>query len=53
MPTRQLVCGQCGSIHVRPHCQSPTCLWVFCTSCRFITGIVGGLPHAIPGKGAA
>jgi hypothetical protein len=50
---RPVTCGQCGGIYIRPHCHSPTCGWVFCTVCHFITGMLSGVPHAIPGKGAA
>lgn len=50
--SRPVVCGQCGSPLTKPHCPSPTCVWISCQvlDCRFITGMVTGLPHAIPGK---
>jgi hypothetical protein len=54
MPARPpVVCAQCGGVNIRRHCKSPTCCWVSCTACGFITGMMAGIPHAIPGKGAA
>ena len=41
-------CYQCGSRTTRPHCKSPSCPWVRCTTCNTISGCPANPPGADP-----